>query len=413
MTQLCRLSEAIGQDPEVAIRGVLQSYPYAIGPHLLLSRMLLTRGDINGAMPHLFELERLGNPEGAYSLGMVHMQNLNLWGALVHFAKAAELNPAHEPSQQHLAELRRVLAEQVPAKIELDRKALLTGPHSGTLAKAKIRCSVVIVTFNSALTIQECLTSLLRTLGTNDEIIVVDNASVDGTQAMVAELAGCDNRIHVITSEHNQGYSRAMNLGILATKGEFITMMNPDAYVDANWFEGLSHHLGGEVVAVGPVSDNVGGDQFVGHWLGGERPSVEDLQSVLRQTKLGQSVETKFLVGLCLLMKRDTLNKHGLLDETTELGADDLELSWRLGELGYRMQIALDVFVRHDQGVSFASLAMDEKSTRQGRSDFALIRKLEAYYGEDIPSSNELWGCPIFDEALERRELLFPEGSHD
>jgi len=144
VTQLCRLSEAIGQDPEVAIRGVLQSYPYAIGPHLLLSRMLLTRGDINGAMPHLFELERLGNPEGAYSLGMVHMQNLNLWGALVHFAKAAELNPAHEPSQQHLAELRRVIAEQVPAKIELDSKALLTGPHSGTLAKAKIRCSVVI-----------------------------------------------------------------------------------------------------------------------------------------------------------------------------------------------------------------------------------------------------------------------------
>ena len=81
--------------------------------------------------------------------------------------------------------------------------------------------------------------------------------------------------------------------------------------------------------------------------------------------------------------------------------------------LGYQVQVVLDVFVRHDQGVSFASLAPGERSMRQGRSDFALIRKLEAYYGGDIPSSGELWGCPIFDEALNRRGLLFPQEAHD
>ena len=97
----------------------------------------------------------------------------------------------------------------------------------------------------------------------------------------------------------------------------------------------------------------------------------------------------------------------GLLDEGTELGADDLDFSWRMRELGYRVVIAQDVFVQHEQGVSFRSLPSAERGARQRRSDACLVRKLEAYYGiHGIPSSMELWGTPIFDGALLRFRLL-------
>ena len=161
------------------------------------------------------------------------------------------------------------------------------------------------------------------------------------------------------------------------------------------------------MVVVKMMSDNVGGDQFVGHLLGERHPALRELPTILAEEFAGKTQETLFLVGICVAVKRETMNMHGLLDESTELGADDLEFSFRMRMLGYRVVIAQDVFVQHEQGVSFASLPHPERVARQVRSDFALIRKLEAFYdGQPIPSSMELWGTPIFDEAFLRYRLI-------
>ena len=154
------------------------------------------------------------------------------------------------------------------------------------------------------------------------------------------------------------------------------------------------------------MSDNIGGDQFVGHILGGRHPELDSLGELLATEFKGKTQVTKFLVGICVMVRRETLDKYGLLDEGTELGADDLEFSWRMRMLGLKLVIAQDVFVRHEQGVSFASLPSLERGVRQRKSDASLVRKLEAYYGGVIPTSMELWGTPIFDEALHRMRLL-------
>ena len=154
------------------------------------------------------------------------------------------------------------------------------------------------------------------------------------------------------------------------------------------------------------MSDNIGGDQFVGHILGGRHPELDSLGELLASEFKGKTQVTKFLVGICVMVRRETLDKYGLLDEGTELGADDLEFSWRMRMLGLKLVIAQDVFVRHEQGVSFASLPSLERGVRQRKSDAWLVRKLEAYYSGVIPTSMELWGKPIFDEALHRMRLL-------
>ena len=155
------------------------------------------------------------------------------------------------------------------------------------------------------------------------------------------------------------------------------------------------------------MSDNVGGDQFVGHLLGERHPDRSELPQILAEEFAGKTQDTLFLVGICVAVKRDTMNMHGLLDEGTELGADDLEFSFRMRMLGYRVVIAQDVFVQHEQGVSFSSLPQPERIARQMRSDFSLIRKQQAFYdGQPIPSSTEQWGTPIFDEAYRRFKLI-------
>jgi GT2 family glycosyltransferase len=108
-------------------------------------------------------------------------------------------------------------------------------------------------------------------------------------------------------------------------------------------------------------------------------------------------------MGVCLMMRRDLLDKHGLLCEMTELGADDLEYSWRMRMLGYELRVVPSVFVHHVGQASFATLPSLEARKRIRQSDRALVHILLAYYDEgNIPSSMELWGCEIFAEALAR-----------
>jgi GT2 family glycosyltransferase len=261
--------------------------------------------------------------------------------------------------------------------------------------------SVVVVTYNSARFVPECLGRVMRTLGDSDELIVVDNSSTDETTSLVSSLASSDSRVSFLPQERNLGYSRACNLGILASHGERITALNPDAYVEECWLERLGEHLTGDVAAVGPVSDMIAGDQFFGHYLGGRQPRWQEMQGILAAEQGRTCRQTKLLMGVCLMMRRDLLDRHGLLCEETELGADDLELSWRYQELGYKLLVVPGAFVHHEGQASFATLPSIEKRKRIRRSDRALMRRLRAYYGDKpIPSSMEIWGCDIFAEAM-------------
>ncbi len=404
---LCRWSTEAGQDPEAAIRGALQTFPYSVGLLSVLSRMFVGRGDERGAAPLLQELERLGSAEGAFFLGLIAIRRADFFAGLEHMLIAQSLNPDHEPTQQQVAELRRILVEQMPPKLDGSGEDVLVGPHVGKLGAAKSGTSVVVVTYNSVCTIAECARRVLGSIGPQDELIIVDNASQDGTQRVLEGIAAGDTRIKLILNEQNVGYSPAANQGMLASKGKNIVTLNPDAYVNPGWIEAMSTHLKKGVAAVGPTSDNIGGDQFVGSVLGKRHPKLEEIPKILAEERAGAAIDTKFLVGICVMVRRETLNRHGLLDEGTELGADDLEFSWRNRMLGQRPVVAQDVFVQHEQGVSFASLPSAERIMRQLRSDAALWRKLEAFYGRgNIPSSVEQWGTPIFEEAQERMKLL-------
>ena len=73
--------------------------------------------------------------------------------------------------------------------------AALVGPHVGQLGPASKRCSVVILSYNSMKTIERCLNSVLPTLGSEDELILVNNASQDGTQDYLTNFASQANAV--------------------------------------------------------------------------------------------------------------------------------------------------------------------------------------------------------------------------
>ncbi len=142
------------------------------------------------------------------------------------------------------------------------------GSHVGRLGPATLAgSSVIVVTYNSKSTIEACLQSVLATLGPHDELIVVDNDSTDGTKQWLTDF-NHSNRMTVVLSERNLGFSAACNRGALLTKGQYITFLNPDTEVNPGWLQGLAaRFIDPEVSAVGPVCDHVAGFQFIGFHL--------------------------------------------------------------------------------------------------------------------------------------------------
>jgi GT2 family glycosyltransferase/tetratricopeptide (TPR) repeat protein len=395
------IAELIGMEANDDLRRLAQEMPQAMGPGLMLARRLLERGVVD--IPLLSHLEMLGNAEACHHLASVERSRGNLEGARYHAGLAVQLDPGNLAFGEQLVEIELALDDLIPLPEYTGGQGaeVLIGPHVGCLGPASLDHSVVVVTFNSGRLVRECLTRVLHSLGDSDEIIVVDNASADDTARIVSEVAGTDHRVMFLPQVSNLGYSKACNVGILASRGAKIVALNPDAYVEDCWLERLSEKLTGDVAAVGPVSDMITGKQFVGNFLGGRRPDFEQLAAIMAKEQPDEVEETKLLMGVCLMMRRDLLDKHGLLCEETRLGADDLEYSFRMSQLSYRLLVVPGVFVHHVGGASFATLPKVETRILIRRSDRALLRRLKAYYGDKpIPSSQEIWGSDIFAQAM-------------
>lgn len=285
-----------------------------------------------------------------------------------------------------------------------DKRALLTRSVVPLGPGVPDKVSVVIVTYESASTIEDCLTSVLRSKHPSDEIIVVDNASDDATAELVERLSNRDSQVRFIQNSENLGFSKANNIGVCASEGDTLVFANPDTVFFPGWREGFSLALQEpECGAVGPLSDVAAGDQNIGGYpeLAPGMPESIAREVASRHTR--ETRETKMLIGFCLAMRREVLQEAGLFDEAMFLGAEDLELSWRLRCLGYNLQFALDVFVEHRHHVSFSSLKEGQANEYIQTSDRALVQKLHQYYeGLEGITSQNLWGSPIFSEALGR-----------
>ncbi|HSP35850.1 MAG TPA: glycosyltransferase, partial [Thermoanaerobaculia bacterium] len=92
--------------------------------------------------------------------------------------------------------------------------------------------SVVLVTWNSAQWLRRCLDAIARQTHGQRELIVVDNASTDESLSLVSDAT-------VIRNDTNRGFAAAVNQAIRAAKGEFIQLVNPDAFLAPDYIEKL------------------------------------------------------------------------------------------------------------------------------------------------------------------------------
>ncbi|MDR5702659.1 MAG: glycosyltransferase family 2 protein [Thermofilaceae archaeon] len=274
--------------------------------------------------------------------------------------------------------------------------------HSRVFRTDRPPCSIVIITHNSLQTIAPCLRSLEETTTPSDEIILVDNASTDTTKEYLQIWAKDRVNVILLLNDENRGFSAAVNQGIALSSRPFVVLLNPDVFVSHSWLERiLEHFKDPRVGAVGPVSNYAHGYQKYKLYLGTIRFSGKatptQISNALYTRNKGRGVETPLLTGFCIVIRRSALEEVGRLDGRLFMGNDDLALSWKLRERGYKLLVATDVFVYHVGHTSFANKPQELRDRWIQESTDELMEQLVSYYGwGNVPPPEDLWGITWF-----------------
>jgi len=279
-------------------------------------------------------------------------------------------------------------------------------------ADPAIDYSIIVVTYNSCQHLPSLLDSINQ-YSLKHEIILVDNASTDGTQEFLKQRQD----IRLVIKQENLGFSRAVNQGIAQARGKYIVLLNPDTRVTPGWLERMRFHfVDPGTGAVGPLSNYVAGLQKIQLYYNppaGQAAGSEQIAETVSQRYRYQSIETKLLIGFCLMIPRQVMVETGGLDEDLFLGNDDLELSWRLRNKGYCLRVALDAFVFHQGQESFKTREKSVTDDLVQQSTDTLYRKLSGSYGRGmVPCPQELWGINWFtpsDEVYRGRIKRFEQ----
>ncbi len=205
--------------------------------------------------------------------------------------------------------------------------------------------SVVLVCMNNKRYLEPCLRSWNEAaFRFQFELIVVDNGSTDGTQAMLREKFPA---VRIIENGRNVGLSRACNQGIEASKGTYVLLLNDDTLVDRPSIEAMLEWLEERprAGAVGGRLLNPDGSFQAGHadfsTLWAEFLIVTGLGRFLWEgypmhLEENQPRVVDWLCSACLLLRRGALREVGLLDEEYFIYGDEVDLQHRLKRAGWQ-----------------------------------------------------------------------------
>lgn len=195
---------------------------------------------------------------------------------------------------------------------------------------AKPTVDIVIVTFNNLSMLDRCLASIKSNTSEPIRIIVVNN----GDQKFdVPPNVG----VEVLHVGKNLGWTHGVNAGVAWAlthdPAPFIMWMNDDTQIlphDYGWLTKMLNcfQIDTKIAAVGPTSNNVMGYQTTNH------------------VHLPPAIETQFLSGMCMLVRRSIVEEMGPLDEC-QSGGDDLDYSIRLKDRGYKICCCRRSFILH------------------------------------------------------------------
>jgi GT2 family glycosyltransferase len=209
--------------------------------------------------------------------------------------------------------------------------------------------SIVIPNWNGAKFLPTCLDALKRQNYSNIEIIVADNASTDGSQALIESQYP---QVKLVQLPENRGFTGACNAGIHAANGDYIALLNNDTEVDTGWaaavVNAFERHAEIGIVASKMLlfdkRDHIhtAGDYFTVDGRAGNRG--------VWQQDIGQFDKEEYVFSACggsSAYRKTLLDQIGLLDDDFFFSLEDMDLAWRAQLSGWRCLYTPKAIVYH------------------------------------------------------------------
>lgn len=262
-----------------------------------------------------------------------------------------------------------------------------------------MKLSVVIVNYNVKEELTFCLSSVQQALqDIEGEVFVVDNHSADGSCDVIKTLFPW---VTLIENAENLGFARANNIAIKKSCGEYVLLLNPDTVVEQDTFS--------KMLAFMDEHDNCGGLgvkmlDAQGTFLPESKRGIPTpwvafcklfgLYKLFPKSEkcnryylsnISQDLvaEVEILAGACMLLRKSVLDEVGLLDETYFLYGEDVDISYRILQAGYKNYYFPETSIIHLKGASTKKLEV--KSVRE------FYRSMEIFCERHFTQYNKLF----------------------
>lgn len=266
------------------------------------------------------------------------------------------------------------MPNQTKSKFSSNR--ILSKERRPLSATERAELSVIIVNYNVKEFLEQALVSLKRALtGILSEIIVVDNASSDGSATLIREKFP---EAKTIENSKNLGFAKASNQGLCAATGQYLVLLNPDTIVQEDTFSRMldffrahpdTGMLGCKILNPDGSLQLACRRSFPTPWVAFTR--LSGLSYVFPKTKLfgkynltyldpDTSSEVEAISGSLMMISRDVLQEVGYLDESFFLYGEDLDWCYRIRERGWKVRYFSGTQIIHFKGESSKRAEFDQ-----------------------------------------------------
>lgn len=266
-----------------------------------------------------------------------------------------------------------------------------------------MKLSILIVNWNTRDLVVKCVNSILKYAPNFFyEVVIVDNASQDGSADTITNLFGHHKHIHLIQSLRNLGFAKGCNLGYKSSAGEYVMLLNPDTEVYAEALEALVRYMDGhpEVGVVGPKLLNPNGTvQPSVRRFPTLRSSIAVFSGLHRFLPLSgylmadfdyeREAEVDQVMGAALLTRRKIIEELGFLDDHFWLWYEEVDFCKRVNEAGYKIRYYPQSVIVHHKGAGFSQLPVFSRKR--------IVAKSLVYY---FQKNGHFWDVWIIRLAL-------------
>jgi GT2 family glycosyltransferase len=254
---------------------------------------------------------------------------------------------------------KNIVPEQALAYYEARPEALISDSRDPSVPKV----SILVLTFNNLTVTQACLRSIYcNTAYPKFEVVVVDNASTDGTPAWLQSYAENHRNMRVILNNENRGFYAGNNQAAAVASGDYLVFLNNDTLVTLGWLQGLLAYLQDDpaVGMVGPVTNSTGNEARIP--VNYSTPAeMEEFAVRLAKSMKGHAFDIRSLALYCVMLRAREFQELGGLDERFGTGMfEDEDLALRYSQAGFRVICADDVFIHHFWRASFRKMSSPE-----------------------------------------------------